>query len=178
MTISDVVNFQCKINLNNLYIAMEININYKKMSYISQLSDAFKFIDGIHENNVNVYLDFDNISKLINIAHILYKNVPSYRTQMISNNKSYHFKNDISDLLNIIINGTVSAKIRNIFIITNNKDMYDQSKNNKAIMINHDEFNSIISVDKHFSLIIDVNNKKINNISNKENIYMLILQLV
>ena len=151
---------------------MEINIDYKKMSYISQLYEIFKFIDDIDENKLNVYLDFDNIAKLIKIAPILYKNVPSFRTQMITNSKSYSFKNDINDLFEFIINKSTNPKIANLFIICN-KYTYDYPKNNKVTVINHDKFYSTINTNKQFSLIIDINNKKINNISDKENIHVL-----
>ena len=151
---------------------------YNKMSYVSQLLDIFKFIENIQENNINVYLDFDNIMKLHKIAPLLYKNVPSFRTKMISNSKSYEFKNSFEEMFDLLNDKLDYTKISNIFIITNNKTINDSAKNKKLKIINYEAFYSLINSDKKISLIVDINDKKINNILHKENIYGLILHLI
>jgi hypothetical protein len=148
------------------------------MSYVSQLVDIFTFIDNIQENNINVYLDFDNIMKLHKIAPLLYKNVPSFRTKMISNSKSYEFKDNFEEMLDFLNGRLDGTKISNIFIITNNKNINDGTKNKKLKIINNEMFYSTINSDKKISLIVDINDKKINNMLYRENIYGITLQLI
>lgn len=153
-------------------------MSYNKMSYVSQLVDIFTFIDNIQENNINVYLDFDNIMKLHKIAPLLYKNVPSFRTKMISNSKSYEFKDNFEEMLDFLNGRLDGTKISNIFIITNNKNINDGTKNKKLKIINNEMFYSTINSDKKISLIVDINDKKINNMLCRENIYGITLQLI
>ncbi len=153
-------------------------MSHNKMSHVTQLADVFKFIDNIKESNINVYLDFDNIMKLHKIAPLLYKNVPSFRTKMISNIKSYEFKNNVDEMLEFLNGRLDGTKISNIFIITNNKSINDGTKNKKLKIINSEMFYSMLNSDKKTSLIVDINDKKINNILYRENVYGIMFQLI
>ena len=149
-------------------------MSYKKMIHVTHFVDIFTIIDSVRDDKIDIYIDADNIRKLIKIAPLLYDNVPALRTKIITNNKSYDFKTEIDIILGPM-NDRLAYTDRKIkaYVVTNNMHAYKQ-KYDKLHFLNYDEFYFTINNSKNSSILIDINDKKTNQILNNKDLSVLV----
>lgn len=159
---------------------MSRNNIYQKMSHIFDVNDVFQYTN----NNIgphNVYINLDSTLKLFSIAPILYKNVPKLRSKMIQTTKSYQFSRSIYDIIDTLNSGSQSAKnIEKICVVSDDKDTIDYIKSKKMdiIIISNKQFDIFINNNNSESiLLIDAGYNKL-NLTNKNNIHVMIPQLI
>jgi hypothetical protein len=156
------------------------NIHYK-MTHILNVNDVFTFTNNNTET-YNVYIDIDSTSKLLNIAPLLYKNVPSLRPKIIQASKSYTLNKTIYDLLDSVNSGyNTSRNIDKIYIVSDDESTsnYIKEKQMNVVVISNDQFNKIVHNDNDRpTLFVDVNELNAKKIKHKKNMHIMLLQLV
>lgn len=156
------------------------NIPYK-MTHILNVDDVFTYTENSNEQCC-VYFDLDSASKLLNVAPLLYKNVPSLRPKIIQASKSYKLTKSVYDLLDSVNNGYRNSKnIEKIYVISEDTNVVDYIKANdmNIAVVNSDQFYKTCCEENNKPILfVDVNENKIKKINSKKNMHVMLLQLV
>lgn len=148
-----------------------------QMKYAANVTNILDWIENTSDHDT-VFINLDNIAKLIKIIPVVYKNNPHMRTNMISKTKSYEFTNfKYKDELKKIIESLCQLSTKKIYLIVSDADEYlnIDMKGENITIINKNMYANVLSQYKT-GLVIDTN-EIANDVANKKK-DILILKII
>ena len=153
--------------------------NNHRMTHVSDIVDIFNYFPN-DKSCSSIYINIENIIKLIELTPVLYNNIPLLRTHMISKTKTYDSNSLKFVLLDKILEKNSTLQNNNLFLITDNDETIKYINNNttsKLTILNQCETKNMINSDENDILIVDTNNNMLNDKINN-NVHFLIFELL
>lgn len=123
---------------------MDYNSKRHIVTNIVQMDNIFKHSNLFSFINFIIYIDFDNVIRKLKSTYEMYKNIPSLRTKLVINQKSYRTIKTSIEILDEINEQLLkfNHKVKEFYVITNDKDIVEhiKRKNLNIKNMSHEQF--------------------------------------